>query len=240
MSDKADISKLFQSLHGSLVGQLRLARETIAHPTAKGDASEAHWIDLLNNYLPQRYRTTKAFVIDAGGNASDQIDIVIHDRQYSPLIFEHQGATYVPAESLYAVFEVKQEASAENIKYAQAKVASVRRLERTSLPVPHIEGVARAKEPQNILGGLLCVDSSWKPALGNPLRTSIEADMADGRLDLSCIAAVGVVEVTDDDQIAIYENEKALTLFLLRLISLLQQQATVPMLDVMAYARWLE
>ncbi len=240
MSGKADISKLFQSLHASLAGQLRLARETIAHPTAKGDASEAHWIDLLNSYLPLRYRTTKAFVIDAKGNASDQIDIVIHDRQYSPLIFELQGAIYVPAESLYAAFEVKQEASAGNIQYAQSKIASVRSLDRTSLPVPHIEGVAQAKEPQHILGGILCVDSSWKPALGEPLQTAIGADMAGGRLDLSCIAAAGVVEVSDGDQIAIHESEKALTLFLLRLVSLLQQRATVPMLDVMAYAKWLE
>ena len=64
--------------------------------------------------------------------------------------------------------------------------------------------------------------------------------MADGRLDISCIATVGVVEVNYDCQIAIHESQKALTFFLLRLISLLQKQATVPMLDVMAYARWLE
>jgi hypothetical protein len=39
---------------------------------------------------------------------------------------------YIPAESVYAVFEVKQDVKG-NIDYAAQKVESVRRLKRTSI-----------------------------------------------------------------------------------------------------------
>ena len=239
MSNKADLSTLLEGLHSSLAGQLELARETILHPTAKGAASENHWLSLLDTYLPKRYRASSAFVIDSKGQCSDQIDVVIYDRQYSPLIFEHGGTTYLPAESIYAIFEVKQSATTETVRYAQQKVASVRALHRTSLPIPHVGGTAQAKEPQPIIGGLLCVDSSWSPALGKPFKAAVSEDLEAGKLDLSCIATIGVCEIDDESGVVIHDGAKALTFFLLRLIALLQEKATVPMLDVMAYAKWL-
>ena len=54
-------------------------------------------------------------------------------RQYTFLIFELEGVgKVIPAEAVYAVFEAKQEANAENIEYAQIQTASVRKLRRTS------------------------------------------------------------------------------------------------------------
>ena len=239
MSSKVDLSALLEGLHTSLAVQLKLARETISHPTAKGDASEGHWLGLLDTYLPKRYQVTSAFVVDSQGQCSDQIDIVVYDRQYSPLIFNHGGTTYLPAESIYAAFEVKQSATAENIGYAQRKVASVRALHRTSLPIPHAGGTTPAKEPQTLLGGLLCLDSCWTPAFGDPFKTAISSDLATGRLDLSCVATAGLCEIDEKCHVIIHDGAKALTLFLLRLISLLQEKATVPMIDIMAYAKWL-
>jgi hypothetical protein len=89
---------------------------------------------------------------------SDQLDIVIHDRRYPPLLFEVGGAHFIPAESVYAVFEVKQDISKRHIKYAGDKIASVRRLDRTSVGFPTATGPAERREPQRILGGLVTLD----------------------------------------------------------------------------------
>jgi hypothetical protein len=111
----------------------------------KGDASESVWIEMLEAYLPKRYQAASAHVVDNLGKFSQQIDVVVFDRQYSPFIFNYQGQTIIPAESVYAVFEAKQAANAEMVAYAQEKVASVRRLHRTSLPIPYAKGTYPAK-----------------------------------------------------------------------------------------------
>ena len=48
------------------------------------------------------------FHADADGRRSRQIDIAIYDHLYSPLIFPHDSGIHIPAESVYAIFEVKQ------------------------------------------------------------------------------------------------------------------------------------
>src|SRR3546814_17119907 len=72
-------------------------------------------------------------VVDSRGVFSQQIAVIIHDRQYSPFVFTFKGTDVVPAESVYAVFEAKQELTADYIRYAGEKAAYVRRLHRTSL-----------------------------------------------------------------------------------------------------------
>ena len=53
-------------------------------------------------YLPHRYQAETAHVVDSRGAFSQQIDVVVFDRQYSPFIFKFQRQTIVPAESVYA------------------------------------------------------------------------------------------------------------------------------------------
>ena len=95
---------------------------------------------LLEKYLPKRYQAATAHIVDSQGNFSQQIDVVVFDRQYSPFIFNYEGQTIIPAESVYGVFEAKQSVNARMVAYAQEKVASVRRLRRTSLPIPYAGG----------------------------------------------------------------------------------------------------
>jgi hypothetical protein len=211
------------------------------HPGTKGDASENVWLQLLQNYLPQRYQAATAHVVDSNGVFSEQIDVVVFDRQYSPFIFLYEGQTIVPAESVYAVFEAKQVVNANHITYAQDKVASVRRLHRTSLPIPYAEGTYPAKPLIPILGGLLTFESEWKPCFGEPLKKALAGgNDASGRLDLGCVAAHGhfVFEPTKGDYDFTAEGKPA-TAFLFKLISLLQFSGTVPMIDIQAYGQWL-
>ncbi len=134
------LAQLLAGLHDDIEQRLSIARKSFSHPGTKGSASEHVWVELLQNYLPQRYQTATAHIVDSQGQFSDQIDAVIFDRQYSPFIFKFEGRVIVPAESVYAVFEAKQVINAEQVKYAQDKVQSVRRLARTSLPIPHAGG----------------------------------------------------------------------------------------------------
>lgn len=234
------LEQLLASLHEDIQQKLSLVRRTIHHPGSKGDASEEVWLELLQTYLPKRYEAAKAHVVDSKGQFSEQIDVVVFDRQYSPFIFTFQGQKIIPAESVYAVFEAKQTVDLGLVNYAQDKVASVRRLHRTSLPIPHAGGTYPAKPPVAILGGILTFESEWNPAIGAPLAAALNAATGDRQLDLGCIASHGHFSL--DPQKGDYsfvQESRAATAFLFKLISRLQFSGTVPMIDVDAYAEWL-
>jgi hypothetical protein len=233
------LSRLLANLHDDIQRKLQVVRESFGHPVAKGDASEKVWLSLLQSYLPQRYQAATAFVVDSMGKFSDQIDVVVFDRQYSPFIFLYEGQTIIPAESVYAVFEAKQSINAEQVAYAQKKVASVRALHRTSLPIPYAKGTYPAKPLIPILGGLLTFESDWKPAFGTPLENALKTDDDLQRLDLGCVAAHGHFSREAPDTYRFVNEGKPATAFLFKLISQLQFSGTVPMIDVQAYAQWL-
>jgi hypothetical protein len=104
------LSQLLSSLHEDIQQRLATVRKTFNHSGTKGDASENVWISLLETYLPKRYQAAKAHVVDSLGNFSQQIDVVVFDRQDSPFILTYENETIIPAESVYAVFEAKQTA----------------------------------------------------------------------------------------------------------------------------------
>ena len=235
------LKEIFVNLNNDIDQRLETARRSFAHSSTKGDASENIWLDILNKYLPKRYKATKAHVVDSLGAFSDQIDVVVYDAQYSPPIFLYEKQTIIPAESVYAVFETKQTLNAEHVKYACQKAASVRRLHRTSLPIPHAGGTYPKKPLIPICGGLLTLDSDWSPALGKSLLTNLGNGKDCGRLDLGCVAAHGYFKFDKEvKKYETYEGGKPTTAFLFALISQLQSSGTVPMIDMQAYARWLD
>lgn len=239
MSDWS-LSKVLEGMNKKIQCELETARETLAHPGTKGDVSEQVWLETLQSYLPRRYQVESAHVVDSDGNFSEQIDILVFDRQYSPFIFEYQNAKIVPAESVYAAFEVKQTVNADLVKYAQKKIASVRCLKQTSLPIPHAGGTHAAKKPIHIIGGILTLDSDWNPPLGKPLEKILAEDQHYGRLDIGCISAHGHFwSERGSKDYNLFNGNKPATAFIFQLISQLQFSGTVPMIDIQAYACWL-
>ena len=240
MTDNWSLRRLMESLHQDIETKLSIVRGPIGHPTSKGDASELVWLDMLNTYLPNRYKALKAHVADSRDNFSQQIDVVICDRQYSPFIFSYQDEKVVPAESVYAVFETKQTIDASLIKYAMEKAASVRALHRTSMPIPHAGGTFDAKQPPPIIAGVLSFTSEWSPPLGDTLISNLQADDPNQRLDLGCVASHGIFAFDlQKNAYSVTPETKPATAFLFELIARLQLLGTVPMLDVRAYAEWL-
>ncbi len=240
MADKPTLNRLFKRVHQELCCKLELARESLDHPTSKGTESEDAWIKLFRDYLPRRYDVHRAFVIDSKDAVSDQMDIVVHDRQFSPFVLHADNGFHVPAESVYAVLEVRQAMNARNIEYAGNKIASVRRLHRTSMPIRHAGGEYPAKLPHHILGGLVTLDNDWSPPFGDSFREAIAKTAYDGPIDIGCAAKHGMFEVkyapNEAPAVAAERAEAALALFLLRFIARLQSVATVPCIDVLAYA----
>jgi len=234
------LSQLLAGLHDDIEHKLRTARRSFEHPGTKGDASEEVWLELLNTYLPVRYRAASAHVVDSNRNFSDQIDVVVFDRQYSPFIFNFQGQTIIPAESVYAVFEAKQSINANQVQYAQHKIATVRQLHRTSLPIPYAGGTYPPKKPSHILGGLLTFQSDWRTGLGKHLVDALAVGKEVERLDLGCVAAHGIFGCDAEGCYTFTPEGKPATSFLFELIARLQNTATVSMIDIRAYARWLQ
>lgn len=232
---------IFECLHNDIQSKLTNVRKSIKHPGTKGDGSENAWLNFFQTYLPKRYKADKAHVVDSLGKFSDQIDVVIFDRQYSPFVFDYLGQKIIPAESVYAVFEAKQTANKDHIEYASKKISSVRALHRTSLPIPYAKGTYPPKPLIHIIGGLITLDSDWSPPLGESMVSGLSKFNNEGSLDIGCIASHGYYYYdVDKKNYEVITSSKAATAFLLRLISELQYSGTVPMIDVQAYAKWID
>ncbi len=235
-----DLRELFRGHQATLEAALRRARSAIPHPTLKGDTSEGHWREMLEKHLPRRYRACKGLVVDSRNGVSDQMDIIIHDAHYCPLFLAEGGVHFVPAESVYAVFEVKQELNAGYVRSAAQKVASVRQLLRTSAPIPERGAVQPPRPLPPILGGVLALTTGWVSGLGDEFRAVLHELSAPETLDLGCVLEAGAFETpeaTGQRIVQVFPQDAALLAFFLRLIHRLQALGTVPAIDWAAYGR---
>ena len=250
-------------MNNQLLEYKKINREFIEHPGSKGDATEQHWIEFLRTYLPDRYKVDKAIVIDSTGNVSEQMDVVIYDAIYTPFIFKQDGFMYIPAESVYAVFEVKQDVKGY-IEYAAQKVESVRTLKRTSIGMVASGKTAAARPLTKIIGGILTTTSSYS---GNDtVKKQLKELEGLQTLDLGCLCDTGSFYVdyneTEPEGIAptssiednrkyirqVYESRKvkevkfsdkdvSLFTFFLQLVNYLKFIGTVPAIDINAYLK---
>lgn len=195
--NNVDLSALFRGMQGQMQSQLSTNREFIHHPGSKGDALENAWIEWLQNYLPNRYSVDKAIVIDYHGNTSDQIDIVIYDNWFTPFIFNQNGFKYIPAEGVYAVFEVKPDIQGNvgdlnYIQYAGQKITSVRRLDRTSTSMINSGQKLSARPLTKIIGGILTTTNSFTHNNNNNTIEKHIKSLTDLEgIDLGCIVDYG-------------------------------------------------
>ena len=258
-----DLRKLFTGLQKQMETSLNVNRELISHPGSKGDAAEQHWINFLRTYLPDRYKVDKAIVIDSTGNVSNQMDIVIYDGMYTPFIFNQDNFLYIPAESVYAVFEVKQDVEG-NIEYAAKKVESVRKLKRTSIAMVASGRRTEAAPLTKIIGGILTTTSSY--ADNETIKNHLRDLKGYQTLDLGCFCDSGSFYIDYEEQEPegmdkpknieekreyikqLYESRKvkdinfsdkdvSLFTFFLQLVSYLKSIGTVPAIDINEYLK---
>ena len=241
------LSKLYAGMQKEMLQKLQTGVLSLVHPGSKGDNTEANWIEWFRAYLPERYKVDKAIIIDSTGKESQQMDLVIYDAQYSYLVF-HQGDTkLIPAESVYAVFEVKQELNKEYIEYAREKAKSVRTLHRTSARIKHAGGDYEPKPLHEILAGVLTTRSSWVAPIASNVATYILNCEHEDRLDFVCSISdntfvidhntfVNQYNATQPPSIRFCEKDESLVFLLLNLLRRLQDIGTVPAIDFSKYA----
>ncbi|MFB9164183.1 DUF6602 domain-containing protein [Arthrobacter psychrochitiniphilus] len=244
MTDDNRLRSAFLSKQNHLLAALEIVPDLTGHGTTIGDDSEANWSRVLREFLPARYGIAKGQVMDAQGGISDQIDLLIYDAQYTPLLAKTaNGDMFVPAEAVYAVFEVKQEINKEFLKYAGNKIASVRKLNRTTVHIPHAGGTYAPKQPIPILGGLLTTRSGWANLEGRAAVNAILGLIGDRRVDIGCALRGVAFNRTDQDltnELEYSEPDMTLMFFLVRLFSRLQKVGTVAAVDIDAYMNALD
>jgi hypothetical protein len=231
-------------------------RGMTGHGTTLGDNDEKQWVDILRGFLPERYEVGPVFAVDHHGHQSQQVDVAIYDRNFSPLWFGQKDSTsFVPVESIYAVFEAKPVLDKSYLDYARAKVASVRNLDRTTVPIPHAGGTFQAVnlESRPILGGVLAAKRGWTtvdgsaealkkhlPALGQPDSLNIGIALDTLAFDFTPNAQAGAPTQTVNTAAVAFHTSNQLIRFAARLFRLLQSIGTVPAIDMAAYERALD
>jgi hypothetical protein len=234
-----DMLELFKNMQTQMASTLELGREFITHNGEMGEAAEESWRQWLQKYLPRRYCIDKAIIVDCNGNTSDQIDIVIYDGQYSYFVFRHEQVIYVPAESVYAVIEIKQELNKSNLAYAGKKAASVRKLSRTSAEIPFVGGIYRPKPLHKILAGIITIESVWKDPLGDSLKKNLTNEDIDSQVNFGCAIKHGSFWAEYEPKITLKKSspDESLLFFFLQLLKALQSIGTVPAIRIDEYAK---
>lgn len=267
--NKINIADLFAGLQNQMVAQLNTNREFILHSGSKGDSLENVWIEWLRKYLPNRYCVDKAIVIDSEGFLSHQLDLVIYDQHHTPFVFTQNGINYIPAEGVYAVFEVKPDLQGnvgeDNFfEYAGKKIESVRQLKRTSVKIINAGRESDARPLTKIIGGILSSTNSYTHANNNTIESHLKSLNGLQTIEIGCAVDYGSFYVNysgeedikntnfDDRILSYYKNRKfekltfsakenSLITFFLQLTRYLQQAiGTVAAIDLDAYAKNVE
>lgn len=206
-------------------------RQKVTHDATIGDTTEDAWIELLVRYLPRRYKVAKAFVVDHLGKTTDQLDCLIYDAHFTPALFGKDKHLYVPAEAVYAAFEVKQNIDAGDIKYAGKKAASLRALVRTSADLRDARGATGPKDILPFIGGLFAMKASWSDGLGASFLENLDVLKDEEKLDIVITAESGFCDQINVDDVSIFTGEGALIRGLFRLLRALRSKHTVPAID---------
>ena len=103
-------------------------------PGLVGSAREHDVRQKLQSILPSKVGITSGCVIDSYGNTSNQIDVILYEKEQCP-VFSINGdpnSTYIPCEGVIAVGEIKSSIGKKEIIDSVNKIARVKSLTRHS------------------------------------------------------------------------------------------------------------
>jgi hypothetical protein len=124
------------------------------------------------------------------------MDIVIYDNWFTPFIFNQNGFYYIPAEGVYAVFEVKPDIQGNvgqktYLDYAAEKIESVRVLKREAASFINGGSKYNPRPLTKILGGILCSTNSYTHQNNDTIEKHLKQLNNLKSIDLGCIADYG-------------------------------------------------
>lgn len=230
------IKELLEAKQKELCAMLDVSN-VISHPTGKGDNTEKNWKKFLEEILPKKYGIDRGYLIDSNGNESDQIDIIIYDALYSPLIITSQaGEKFIPVESVYAVVEVKPSINKNTLQYANEKIESVKKLKRSSRGMTCAGKRVERRKLTKILGVILATDIDIKEdTLRKHLETYKNIDIGCGLNKFS----FNSIKNGNDVSVEMSTNEESLLGLFFNIHNELHEIGTVAAIDIREYANGL-
>lgn len=118
----------FKDDYVNLSRQIFVNKEgTLIHPGEFGMYREKIIRELLAPFLPTRLAIGSGFIITAANNISTQCDIIIYDREHTPVI-ENGEQRFFPVECVVGVIEVKSKLTKSTLKEALIKLAAIKNL----------------------------------------------------------------------------------------------------------------
>lgn len=231
-------------------------RDSLSHSGLKGTALEKEFKRFLRDYLPKSIEISSGQIIDSNGNQSKQIDVILHDSQRTPYMFDEDDIQVIPIECVYAVIEVKANIdSTELIQKIFENMKSVKDLQKISYVKP--QGIVQnfvkiyGKEwdiwPVHYF--VFALDSMTLETIRTEvdrLNTEESRDV-EKRIDCICVLKNGVIlNRLKDEKLSAFPEEgssmvSSLTtkplLFFYRLISGHLYQVTMPSFQIEKYLK---
>jgi len=107
----------------------------LIHPGEFGTQREYVCKDFLRAIIPMRLDFGTGFIITDPGDVSTQVDIIIYDKNNTPLIENSEKQRFYPVETVVGIVEVKSDLNKSDFKLAINKLARNKRLkEQMSTP----------------------------------------------------------------------------------------------------------
>lgn len=136
--------------------------KTLIHPGEFGNLREQICKDYLRSIIPMRLDLGTGFIINDKGSVSSQVDIVIYDRNSTPLIENSERQRFYPVETVVGIVEIKSDLNKSQFKLALNKLARNKMLkENMSNPTALKRDLFGAFDPincpqDNIFSILIC------------------------------------------------------------------------------------
>ncbi len=147
----ADLLKIFEAINSQMLTDFDKIHSQIEHMGGRGGEREANLRMFLEAYLPRQYAIATGEIVDSKGNISRQCDLIIYDALTCPLLLAGQDYRVFPAESVYAVIEVKSVLDTVQLNSSIENIRSVKDLERANGKIGGIVFAYKSNQKKNVI-----------------------------------------------------------------------------------------
>lgn len=121
----------------------------LIHPGEFGVYREKIIKNFLEPFLPQRLAIGDGFIITSKNRISTQCDIIIYDREHTPVI-ENSEQKFFPIECVAGVIESKSKLTKKTLKNALIKLAKIKELKEDIVDAPYVFKDFKSKDSFNV------------------------------------------------------------------------------------------
>lgn len=113
---KTRLSKILEKESEIMIEQFMEARKLTKHSYQQGYFYEELLRLFLQKFFPPSIGVARGFIVDSDDNISNELDIIIFDKNKTPVFYSAGDLRIIPIETVYAVIEVKTKITSSIIK----------------------------------------------------------------------------------------------------------------------------